>query len=206
MNNAKVQAALVDTDGALEIMQHVGFVLEFDAVEGQEEGYLIFPEHAELEGLQRAVDVLSTLLPGHMPKYERECVLACVCVHVCVCVCVCVCVHVCMCVCEREREREVVCAYGCIPLRLCRVCTFAMLVYKCVHNTISPPPQHHTTPTHNTGPHPNRSLVSLDATPRCSSLWKPTQQCPTGFSNTPAQNSKHNILLLCALGNSLHSC
>ena len=68
MNNAKVQAALVDTDGALEIMQHVGFVLEFETVDQQEEGYLVCPEDTELDTMQTAVDALSKLLPGHAPR------------------------------------------------------------------------------------------------------------------------------------------
>lgn len=70
MNNAKVHAALVDTDGALEIMQHVGFVLEFESVDGQEEGYLVCPQHTELDTMHEAVDALSTLLPGHAPRCE----------------------------------------------------------------------------------------------------------------------------------------
>lgn len=72
MNNAKVQAALVDTDGALEIMQHVGFVLEFETVDGQEEGYLVCPEGTDLDTMHAAVEVLSKLLPGHAPRWVER--------------------------------------------------------------------------------------------------------------------------------------
>lgn len=64
MSNAKVQAAVVDTSGGLELLRGVGFDLEFEAGEGQEEGFLVLPQDCPVQHVQQAVKVLHRLLPA----------------------------------------------------------------------------------------------------------------------------------------------
>lgn len=67
LSNPKIQAAVVDIDGALELLQACGFQMVFEGGQGAEgdqsgeEGYLVLPLEAPLRALVKALELLEPM-------------------------------------------------------------------------------------------------------------------------------------------------
>ncbi|KAK9807789.1 hypothetical protein WJX72_009448 [[Myrmecia] bisecta] len=58
LGNEKIHDAVVETEGGMELIQACGFVISFDEVDGQTEGFAVLPEDADLAPVHAALRLL----------------------------------------------------------------------------------------------------------------------------------------------------